>query len=171
MSLYNMIFGVNPLAETLLSIIDMTPEKAGRLRDVFLVMGESGPEVHVYTRNGGGNREHWADTEHGGGGEHCHCTGCTITHHLPKHPLYLGDEDDGFDCTYATVRFRVPETMREWLAALAASEDQRTPVERWREFFHKLENKPDDADVKRVVAAAGPIMEKLAELAGLNKGG
>lgn len=42
--------------------------------------------------------------------EECGCYGCVITYRLPKHPLYLSDEDDDYDCTYATIYFRIPET-------------------------------------------------------------
>lgn len=161
MSLYNMIFGQNPLAGTLLAIIDLTKAQAGRFRDAFLVKGESGPEVHVYTRNGGGNREHYDEDKEPGAD--CGCTGCTITYQLPKHPLYLGDVDDEFDCTYATVRFRVPDMMREWLMALSNSEDQTPPGERWHKFFDKLNNSPDDPSVKRVVEASRPLMDALAK--------
>jgi hypothetical protein len=33
--------------------------------------------------------------------EGCSCVACAMTHKLPEHPLYLGDEDDDFDCAYA----------------------------------------------------------------------
>ena len=47
--------------------------------------------------------------------EHCGCPGCIITYRLPKHPLYLRDADDDFDCTYATVYFKFPPQMEEAL--------------------------------------------------------
>jgi hypothetical protein len=67
------------------------------------------PEIHVYTRNGGGNRQHWSFSYENDAGEACECPGCIIEHRLPKHPNYLSDHDDDFDCTYATIHFSVPE--------------------------------------------------------------
>jgi len=61
----------------------------------------------VYTRNGGGNRDHWDDDREPG--IDCDCTGCIATYRLPAHGLYISDADDDFDCTYATFYFDVPE--------------------------------------------------------------
>lgn len=52
MSLYNIVFGENPLGEALLATLGLKPETVGRYRDCFV----SGGEIAVYTRNGGGNR-------------------------------------------------------------------------------------------------------------------
>lgn len=146
MSLYGMIFGRNPLAGSLLAMLNLTEGEVGRLRDVFLRKGEDDqPEIHVYTRNGGGNRE-----------EYQH-----VFDDLAEHPLYLGNADDSFDCTYATIRFKAPESMRAWLAELMKDEDQRPPTQRWMEFLDKMQTKPDDPDVKRVLTSMAPLMEQI----------
>ena len=54
------------------------------------------PEMFVYTRAGGGNRDDYAREIMG----------------LQAHPLYVRDYDDPFDSTYATFVFRVPD---EWV--------------------------------------------------------
>lgn len=48
----------------------------------------------------------------------CACPGCTIEHRLPKHHLYLRDEDDDFDSTYATIYFRIPDEFRDELMSM-----------------------------------------------------
>lgn len=45
----------------------------------------------------------------------CHCVGCIITYHLPKHPNYLFDRDDSFDGTYCTIYFSVPDNLKNIL--------------------------------------------------------
>ena len=111
MSLYNLMFGESPNADALLALIGLTPGDVGRYRDCYLTKDG---RIAVYTRNGGGNRECWGSDE-----DPCNCPGCVIEERLPKHPLYLSDEDDEFDCTYATIYFRLPESAdRDALAAI-----------------------------------------------------
>lgn len=97
----------------LLSLLESDEEYAiGRFRDAWMETDENGElEIALYTRNGGGNREH----------HNCpQCTGC-VMEQIVRHPLYLRDADDSFDSTYATIYFKVPEwtpehmitTMRE----------------------------------------------------------
>ena len=53
MSLYNMLFGMNPDTDKLLSLLDATREDFGRFRNVYMRDGY----IVVHTRCGGGNRE------------------------------------------------------------------------------------------------------------------
>lgn len=118
MSLYNMIFGMNAKTDEILAMLG-NPD-VGRLRDTWIEERDGEMMIVVYTRNGGGNREHWdwgddvADE-----GPDCDCTGCIQTYRIPAHPLYLFDEDDDFDCTYAANYFRVPD-------------EHRATIESWR---------------------------------------
>ncbi len=132
MSMYNLLFGQNPMSDLLLGIIGLNKSAVGRFRDVFISNGE----IAVYTRNGGGNREHWNDEKEEG--EDCDCTGCTITYYLPKHPLYLRDEDDDFDYTYATIYFKIPDQYRDFLAILDKGEFK--PDERWALKFEEIKS-------------------------------
>jgi hypothetical protein len=77
-----------------------------RLRDAWVEKQPDGPPVlAVYTRNGGGNREHF----HDGGSDGCiACAGEKAT----EHPAYLSDADDEFDSTYRTYRFAFPADLR-----------------------------------------------------------
>jgi hypothetical protein len=107
MSMYNIIHGTNPMMGLVLALLGKPPGYFGRLRDAWVEGCEDGSCVlAVYTRNGGGNREHYNDTPEG---PECDCTGCIASYRLPADPLYISDSDDDYDCTYATFRFRVPD--------------------------------------------------------------
>lgn len=90
MSLYNMLHGYNDNALLAMTMLDLTPDDVGRFRDAFFT--EDG-KIAVFTRNGGGNRDDYQ----------------YVFDELSKHPMYLEDFDDDFDCTYATIMFSVPE--------------------------------------------------------------
>jgi hypothetical protein len=167
MSLYNMINGYNPLADVLITILGLTPGDVGRFRDCYLERDpeETGPlRIVVYTRNGGGNREHFSDEKQAG--EECDCTGCTIEYKLPQHPLYIKDRDDDFDCTYASVYFRIPERFVAPLTELVTEHPEavpKSPAVRFDEFLTKLKSGAPDPDVDRVVGAMAPVLEKISE--------
>ena len=129
MSLYGLVFGKNPSSDDILAALG-NPD-VGRFRDAWVEKAEDGSlRIAVYTRNGGGNREHWDFTyPDATEGETCGCPGCIIQYHLPKHPLYLFDQDDDFDCTYATIYFRLPDGA-ESLADDALDEPLNTD-DRW----------------------------------------
>jgi len=137
-SLYNLICGQSPQAPFVMALLD--PVNVGRFRDAWVERSDGGEVVlAVFTRNGGGNRQHHGEKPAGPG---CDCTGCIITHVLPAHPLYLRDADDEYDCTYATVYFRVPE-IPPW----ALDEDPAEQVKQraaMRELFEEIARpKPD----------------------------
>lgn len=117
MSLYNMVHGTDPSAKFVLTLLHLNDPKLrpdtqyyGRIRDAWVEKDDGKYVLSVYTRNGGGNREHYDDVP---AGKECSCTGCIITHRLPADPLYLRDADDTFDNTYATVKFRLPDNYVE----------------------------------------------------------
>lgn len=108
MSMYNLVHGQNPLASMVPFLLEQPESYFGRFRDAWVEGREDGSVVlAVYTRNGGGNREHYDDEKEAG--PDCDCTGCIGSYRLPEHPLYIEDRDDDYDCTYATFYFRVPE--------------------------------------------------------------
>lgn len=143
MSLYNLIFGVNPIADFLLGILNLTREDMGRFRDAFV----SENEIAVYTRNGGGNRDDYAD----------------VFGVLSLHPNYLRDEDDDFDCTYATIYFSIPE---DWKIILKAMDDGTfNPDDRWNKAIEDLKagNRQD------VVKKMAPIVDFITKALGDTK--
>ena len=139
MSMYNLLFGQNEHSELILAMLHLTKEDVGRFRDVFINNGE----IAIYTRNGGGNREHWDFSPGASAGEECHCPGCIITYRLPKHPNYLRDKDDNFDFTYATIYFSIPEPMRELADKLESGTFE--PDARWAEKIEGLKNETADS--------------------------
>lgn len=128
--MYNAIFGTNPNADALLAAIGLTRDDVERFRDAYYAGNR---EVAVYTRCGGGNRECWRRDDLGIP-QPCDCPGCWIEKVIPQHPLYLRDEDDDFDCTYATIYFRLPDSVPDGL--WAEEEDRNT---RWLVFLAALE--------------------------------
>jgi hypothetical protein len=121
MSLYNMLFGVNPNSDQLLGILGYTREDCGRFRDVYVDDGF----IVIHTRNGGGNRE---DYEY-------------VFDEMSTHPWYVKDEDDDFDCTYANIYFRIPEDKMKTMVALL--DQGHDPATAWKELFDYMR-----ADVK-----------------------
>jgi len=66
----------------------------GRFRDIFFDNeDEANPKITLYTRNGGGNRDHYQ----------------YVFDLLRNHPLYMLDYDDDFDSTYAYIDFKAPQ--------------------------------------------------------------
>jgi hypothetical protein len=98
MLMYNMIFGENTACDFILATLGLTRADTGRFRDCFVANGE----IAVYTRNGGGNREQYQK----------------IIDDLAQNLYYLRDEDDAFDCTYATIYFKFPEEYADELKKL-----------------------------------------------------
>ena len=111
MSLYNMLFGMNPDADKLLSLLDATRDDFGRFRNVYVDDGY----IVVHTRCGGGNREDY------------------FPEWVEDHPWYSHDADDDFDCTYADIFFKVPEDKLATYVALL--EPGANPAEQWEALF------------------------------------
>ena len=125
MSLYNMLFGVNPLASACLFALGLRPQEVGRFRDAFIENGE----IVVLTRNGGGNR----DCSHTGGIGNVDCknhreermvakrhetaVGGMVVVDFTKEPfqvkeeVYVCEHPDSEDCAcYGCIqRFRLPK--------------------------------------------------------------
>jgi len=122
MSLYNLLHGVNYLTPVLLAVLDIDQKSgkwnSGRFRDIHL--NENGTKIILLTRNGGGNREHY------------------FPHDIVKHPNYIKDYDDDFDCTYAYIEFSVPRGSKLLLKKLATGERLRTLKEKTEEYLDKL---------------------------------
>ena len=144
MSMYNLLFGQSNYADLLLAALGMTRSGFYRYRDAYL---DAKGRIAVYTRGGGGNRECFCDayakdedrTVDLDGDKHA--PGCVVLKHRAnrQHPAYLYNEDDDFDCTYATFYFAVPaEVDRE---ALAAVEPEMKREDVWAAFLDALKAK------------------------------
>jgi len=114
MSMYNLVFGENDMADMILATLGLTKHDVGRFRDCFVSDGK----IAVYTRNGGGNRQY----------------------HMPdfsNHPQYAFDCDDDFDDTYATIYFNFPDESAELLKKLDSGE-RFDPDQRWLDAIATL---------------------------------
>lgn len=100
MSLYHMLFGVEPTAGIALKMLDITPQDVPRFRDAYFAWADAAktdPVIILHTRTGGGNRaDYAADNDR-----------------LTKLAGYRSDHDDAFDRTYAEFWFAVPDTERD----------------------------------------------------------
>jgi hypothetical protein len=98
MSLYNMLFEMNPQSNLLLAVIGLKKNDVERFRDVSA--SEDGTEITVYTRTGGGNREDYPNLA------------------MRKLLTWQGSVDDDYDSTYCTDTFKVPAEFIEDVKAL-----------------------------------------------------
>ena len=118
MSLYNLVFGMNPDSDKLLSLLGKTQADFGRFRNVYMEDGC----IIVHTRNGGGNREDYED----------------VFDEMSEHPWYSHDADDDFDCTYANIYFKVPES-EQIMIILRDLNRGSNPAEQWGELLASIE--------------------------------
>lgn len=119
--LYNVLFGVNPVADTLLFTLGYTREDCGRFRNCYITEDN---KIVIYTRNGGGNRDDYED----------------VFETMSQHPCYISDHDDDFDCTYAYITFSFPENFKDELTALATNNQSVAPSEQWKNLIAALES-------------------------------
>lgn len=131
-SMYNMLFGSteNKMSTLVLALGHMD---VGRYRDLFVETTDEADQyvLAVYTRNGGGNRESYAEQ-------------IAAMH---AHPLFISDTNDVFDETYATFRFRF-DPAAAWDAAVARG-DMRSGTKGRQvfvDYMHLLAVPPVDTD-------------------------
>lgn len=130
MSLYNKLFGFNKLAPALLECLNLDPRDIPRFRDCFI----QDDTIVVHTRTGGGNREEYQKENA----------------KLAKHPDYLYDSDDEFDCTYANFFFRFPKEFKDELERIAEKMKSLgvkhyLPSEKWKILLNSIkEEKPNE---------------------------
>ena len=145
MSLYNMVFGMNPDADKLLSLLGKTAGDFGRFRNVYMEDGY----IVVHTRNGGGNREDYED----------------VFDEMSDHPWYSHDADDDFDCTYAYFYFRVPEAFKpifETFKDLGAGKDLN-PTEKFAKMIEDLQNGNSTPETERALEVGKSIVEQIGK--------
>ena len=148
MSLYNMLFGKNPLSESILDVIGLKEEDCGRLRDVFVTEDE---KIAVYTRNGASNRE----TEY-------------IAEAIEKmrsNKYFISDSDDDFDCTYATFYFSIPEDFKPLAFLIRQS---FSPDEMWHKKLEEIKNSNQE-DLRSKYPVVCAAVEQIASFVGKNK--
>lgn len=173
MSLYNMLFGTNPMAPLLQSVIGIP---APRFRDAWY--DPETKHIVIFTRTGGGNRdfyeceercrEHYPEMFEGTDPP----TG-PWNDDLRGHPNFVEDSDDARDCTYARFEFSLPEKfafLHEWF--ISHGSEARDPAAQWEGLFTKLSsgNMADPA-VARAHAFLEPLIVQLRGFSEEAKGG
>lgn len=146
--LYNLLFGVNPFAFRLVRALGLMPDDFGRFRDAFRAEGG----IVVYTRCGGGNRQDYGP----------------VFARMREHSLYLRDADDGFDNTYCTFFFRMPELPGvDFTDYLGADIGLWNPDKRWADMQAWLQKADPETDPKMaaIVERARPVFKPLTDLA------
>lgn len=156
MSLYNMLFGVNPFSSVLLQMLGTSPYNIPRYRDCFL--SEDGTEIIIHTRTGGGNRDAYEK-----GGEYWE-EGQSDNDALRVLPGFKYDEDDDFDCTYANFHFDIPAAFHEQVVLLKDLGAIANPAERWQTMLNGLRSgDTSKPEVQRAIAVGEQIMGQITK--------
>lgn len=120
MSLYDTIFKRHAKSVAILAMLGLIKSDVGRFRNCFVINNK----IAVYTRNGGDNRKDFQG----------------VFDTLSRHTCYIGNEDDTFDSTYATIFFSFPKEFSEELKKIASGEEF-IPSERWLEAIEASKQK------------------------------
>lgn len=156
MSLYNVLFGKNPLSGVILGMLELTESDCGRYRDCFITEGK----IAIYTRLGGGNRECFCDAQQVAEG-HSSCFRRYIEK-LQAHPNYLSDKDDDFDSTYATFYFSFPDTSDAELLGMLNEKGELGTDERWTKKLEEIKSLSAD-ELKEKYPQMVEVVEKIAK--------
>jgi hypothetical protein len=138
MSLYNMLFGVEPTAGIALKMLGIGPGQVPRFRDAFFDWEDdtnTKPVIVIRTRTGGGNRDHYEQPNDDN-------VAGPWNSSLRALSGYLCDVDDDFDSTYADFYFEVPE--QEQAAVVKFLSDNGAPPssrEKWDAALAALKSK------------------------------
>ena len=134
MSMFNLAIGTSGYPPMLMGIPGLHPTMIGRYRDHWLERNGDSEDsliLALYTRNGGGNREEYAEQ-------------LDEMHSLPS---FISDADDEFDSTYCTLRFLFTrEQAITWLDAHRREDVEQTiePEEAWDDLLGVAEPLPRD---------------------------
>jgi len=158
MSLYNMLFGENVLADIWLTLLGTERHQIPRYRDVLLKDGE----VVIHTRTGGGNRDYYESAERRKWNNPEADTDGPFNEDLRKLPGYLRDEDDSFDSTYANFFYAVPEAVKKFMTEHPV--ESKMPAEKWRDLLTALEKGEKTPTALRALEVGEKIFEQLKNL-------
>lgn len=131
MSMYNLVFGTSGWPRGVMALVIPNPDMIGRYRDHWMeaVDNDDALVLAIYTRMGGGNREDYAET-------------LAALHALPE---FLSDDDDTYDSTYCTLRFKVTKAKaQEMIEGAGALVGDSTFEQAWQEMCNHAEWVPRD---------------------------
>lgn len=158
MSLYNALFGVNPLAAVVVEAVGATGP-IPRFRDAYFDAEED--RLVIFTRTGGGNRDYY-DEPNGYDNEDYEGP---FNSDLRALPNFISDEDDDFDSTYASFYFSVPEAYKpifNTLRDLGAGNDVK-PLHRFTKMIEDLENGGTTPDAQRALEVGKTMIEGITK--------
>lgn len=142
--LYNMIFGVNPMADVLLAVLGLERSETGRFRDCN--PSADGTTITLLTRNGGPNRPGYSEF---------------ITE-IKAHPFFRGDRDDEYDETFQIVEFNTPPDYVMMAKDIARKFGETRPLrEKFEKFMTDLKDGKDTPEVRRGMEAGKAIFAQL----------
>ena len=145
MSLYNNLFGTNPMAPLLLRILGIDqPDgkyRSGRFREIHL--NAEGTKIILLTRNGGGNRESY------------------FPENIQGHPNYLTDYDDSFDSTYCYIEFSVPGRFQAALKKLAPGKEPEKLHEKFERVVKDLEQGKATPETEKAERIMDEVLKKM----------
>jgi hypothetical protein len=162
MSLYNMMFGNNPLAGVTLGALNLSPNDIPRFRDAYYEADEN--RLVIYTRTGGGNREYYGEPD---GYDNADYEG-PFNSDLEAHPEYISDEDDDFDATYAYFYFNIPESFApifNTFKELGAGQDLN-PTEKFAKMIEDLQSGNTTPETERALEVGKSIVEQISKAIG-----
>lgn len=170
MSLYNMLFGVNPLSGIVLESLGLTPTDVPRFRDAYYDAELN--RLVIYTRTGGGNREYYdskysrLESLSGYAGEDPSDEDLAGPYNDDLRDIvgFMYDEDDDFDCTYAYFYFAVPvafEPIFDTMRDLGAGKDLN-PTERFQKMIVDLQKGNVNEDTDRALKVGQVIFDQIS---------
>ena len=168
MSLYNALFGQNPLSDIVLEALGTTRDAVPRYRDAYY--DAEAERLVIHTRTGGGNRDYY-ENEARCRDSYPECFGDGTTDQpsgpwnadLRALPGFMFDRDDDFDCTYADFYFTVPDAFRpifDGLKELGAGTDAK-PAERWQALIGSLQSGEKTPETERALAVGSRILGQI----------
>ncbi len=124
MSMYNMLNGFNPACVFIMPMLGRKQEEWPRFRDCFVTEDNN---IAIYTRVGGGNRNCGYNEEK-----------------LYEDENFIRTYDDGYDTTYGTYEFKVPEKWKADFDTILSGDMSKVSDEYityLKEFFPLLNEK------------------------------
>lgn len=169
MSLYNAIFGVNPLAYVVMAALKTDSNNVPRFRDAYFDADEN--RLVIYTRTGGGNRDYYESEESCREAYPEYFVGDDKVEH-PNGPWnedlrnlsgYIGDEDDDYDCTYAYFYYDIPTAfvpIFNSLRDIGAGQDIN-PSERFERLIEDMRNGEINESTERAMAVGQSLLAAI----------
>lgn len=154
MSLYNALFGTRREAPVVLAALAISEANVPRFRDAYY--DTKADRLVIYTRTGGGNRDFYEDEatcranhpEYFGGKDDDPSGPWNAD--LRALPGFISDEDNDFDCTYASFFFHVPEAFAPLLKGIVTElGETETPADRWQRVLKELADGADTPEAQR----------------------